>query len=280
MEDLKRELQEVMALYQEVIDGIKTDENLAIVFEQILITVKDRIEQLREEITAIEKASSYLPNNYLNTKEVFDLPPTDRTTDILDFLLGMLQSQINELFTALVDNGPQIAKEELKIIIRRKFSNVKNDIVDSIQDAVVHYYTGNGRMVKLGWSTLDSIKHSEDVQRYRAKMEEGSTANPASNSGLRIDMERENTNLAYYLGPMTMRYETTCDADTCTTIYIVESKGFVDPNKWSDASNDDSGGSDDKLEGIPYDYESATWAEDFPNPGYPLKDARPLPIEK
>ncbi|MFK7797648.1 MAG: hypothetical protein AB8E82_09350 [Aureispira sp.] len=280
MEDLKRELQEVMTLYQEVMDEVKTDENLAIVFEQILITVSSRIQQLREEITAIETASCYLPKDYLNKKEIFGLSSVDPATNILDLLLGMVKSKINELSTALVDNGPQISKEELKIIIRRKFSNIKNDIVDSIQDAAVHYYTGNGSTVKLGAQTIDRIKKSEDVQRYCAKIEEGFMSSPASGSSLPIDLQREDTNLTCYLGSMTMRYETICDADSCTTIYIVDSNGFVDPNKWSDASNDDGGGSDDKLEGIPYNHDSVTWSEDFPNPGYPVKDARPLPIEK
>jgi DNA-directed RNA polymerase subunit F len=280
MEELKKELQEVIAMYNKVSNQIKEDDKFAIIFERILITVNEKIQNLREEITAIEKVSDYLPPNYLYKKEVLVLPPPDTSSNALDCVLAIMKARINEMSNTLVDNGPQITKEALKIIIRRKFSNIQNDTINSIQDAVVHYYTGNGRPALLGLDTVDSIKQSDNVQQYKAKIEEGLIANPASGAGIPIEIQADDTSLAAYLGQMTLRYETTCDEESCTTVYIVDGNGFVGLNDLNEDLNDEGGSPNDKLEGIPYPHEGAAWKEDFPNPGYSVKDARPLPIEK
>ena len=191
-----------------------------------------------------------------------------------------MKFKINELSTTLVDNGPQITKEALKIVLRRKFASIKDDIIASVQDAVVHYYTGNGRPVLLGIDTVDKIKQSEDIQQYKAKIEKGLIANPASGAGIPIDIQADDTSLASCLGQMTLRYEITCDDDSCTITYTVEGNGFRELNNLNENLTEDSGSPDDKLEGTPYNYEAVTWSETLPNPGYPVKDGKPLPIKK
>jgi hypothetical protein len=279
--ELKKNLQEAVSLYKEIVNEVKTDKELAVEFQKDLVCIKQKIQKIREGIIVIEKASSCLPKDYFNETEEFVLPIGDPPNDIVDFLLGIVKSKINELATTLVENGPKIAKEGLKTIIRKKFSNIENDIIDSTQDAVIHYYTGNGRTVELGPNTIDRIKKSKDVDKYRKKIEGGLTVGPASGSGLGVDMTYEDTSVTFHLGSMVMSYKTTCDANNCTTTYTVDDDGFVDPNSIGYVLNDDdSAGPNNELGGTPYDYEPVTWSETFPNPGYPVKDGKPLPIKK
>ncbi|CAA6826914.1 MAG: Unknown protein [uncultured Sulfurovum sp.] len=241
----------------------------------------DRILESRAEKVAeiIDVASEFLPEGFLEGQNELELIGGDPPGGIFDFLYKAVNSKINQLAMALVENGPKIAKEGVKIIIRNKFSNIKNDTIDSTQDAIVHYYTGDGRSVTLGSNTVESIKNSEDINRYRKRIEEGLTSSPASGSGLAVDMTYESTR-TFHLGRMTMSYETVCNGGNCTTTYTVDDNGFVDPNVvGSFLGEDDNDGPNNELMGMPYDYEEVTWSENFTNPGYNVgADGKPLPI--
>ena len=74
-----------------------------------------------------------MPKDYFNETEELTLPSGDPPNDIVDFLLGIVKSKINELATTLVENGP---------------------------------------------NTIDRIKKSKDVDKYRKKMEGDLTIDP------------------------------------------------------------------------------------------------------
>lgn len=212
---------------------------------------------------------------------------TDPPGDGWGFITKIIKQKISEVTNALFEAGVKVAKEIPNIIIRKELSDIKVDevtgmaIIDSTKDAVIHYYTGKGRTVQLGDTTIDLIKNSTDMKRYRKRITEGLTPGPASGE-VGIDMTNEKKAVTFHLGNMNLRYKTVCNENTCTTTYEVDDDGFVDPNVvGSFFGGDDSTGPNNELMGTPYDYETVQWTETYPNPGYKFTDdGTPLPIER
>ena len=210
--------------------------------------------------------------------------PMDNSTDPLDLLgyLSGIVGKVQELALETIQTGIQSSKEILSQSLINNFSNITIDpdtgviTIDSTQDAVIHYYTGKGKSVELGSNTVQRIKNSSDVAKYRKRIETGLTQGPASGSGLGIDMTWDD----FHLGNMTLSYTTVCNIDTCTTTYVVDDRGFVDPNSLGYIiKNDDNEGPNNELGGTPNDYAPVTWSETYKNPGYKFDaNGRPQPI--
>ena len=90
-------------------------------------------------------------------------------------------------------------------------------------------------------------------------------------------MTFEEKKITFHLGRMGVSYKTTCDEKSCTTTYVVDDAGFVDPNSIGYIlKEDDSEGPNNELGGTPYDYEAVIWSETYPNPGYKVVDGKPF----
>jgi hypothetical protein len=250
---------------------------------------------VQDELQAIDSSeiaeliAEYLPAKILDVDFEALLVSTDPPGDGWSFLANIIKQKITEVTNALIESGVKIAKEIPSLIIRKELSDIQVDkltgmpVINTTKDAIIHYYTGKGRTVQLGDRTIDLIKNSADMRRYRKRITEGLTTSPANSIGnLPVNMTNEDWVITFHLGRMTMTYKTVCNGDSCTTTYTIDDDGFVDPNIiGSKIGGDDSAGPNNELMGTPYDYEIIEWRETYPNPGYKIEaDGVPLPIEK
>ena len=188
--------------------------------------------------------------------------------DVGGYIQQQLRSTWNSAWNSIFGYNPQKDNEH-------------NIIIDNNWQAVKHYYRGNGQTVKLGTNTINAIKESKDVKRYRNNIVSGKTSLPAAPKGsLKVNMELEDTN-TFHLGRMELTYSTTCNSSKCRTTYTVDDKGFVDPNYLIAWANADNEGPNAELFGTTYDYEKVTWTEKYDNPGYKFdKSGKPLSIKQ
>ena len=162
-------------------------------------------------------------------------------------------------------------------------------VVDNNSNAYEHYLRGKGEQVKLGKYTVQAIKNSDDVKRYRNNLVKGKSVSPShpkiNNRGevgkLSVDMELEELR-TFHLGKMTLDYKTNCNSKECTTTFTVDGQGFTDPNYLLEYSNKalkevnlgiddwepDGKGNNLEMGGYPYDYKKISWKETYKNPGY------------
>ncbi|MDA3883569.1 MAG: hypothetical protein PF481_09820 [Bacteroidales bacterium] len=177
----------------------------------------------------------------------------------------------------------EFAIEVYNIVKYNPKRNENGDVVvDNNVEAADHYYRGDGESVELGPKTKDAIRNSSDISLYRKNIESGETSAPAASKGsLIVNMTYEDFDVTFHLGKMTVNYQTTCNAETCTTRYTVDDKGFVDPNSAETyiKGNDDNYGLNAEFGGTPYDYNAYSWSESFDNSGYSTdKSGNPIPI--
>ncbi|MGP1500528.1 MAG: RHS repeat domain-containing protein [Bergeyella cardium] len=180
--------------------------------------------------------------------------------DVGGYIQQQLRSTWNSAWNSIFGYHPQ----------RNDKGNV---IIDHTNDAVEHYYRGNGESVDLGTNTIQEIKNSKDMQYYRDRIENGLTESPAKGEGLRVNMTIESWR-SYHIGRTKMKYSTTCNSSKCTTTYTIYGDGFYDIF-WGN----DTTGSSGELGGDPYNYNPASWSKTFENPGYKIdKNGKPIPI--
>jgi RHS repeat-associated protein len=153
-------------------------------------------------------------------------------------------------------------------------------IINNNSQAIEHYYRGNGETVVLGQKTVEAIKDSDDVKKYREKIKNGKTNDPSKGSGLVVDMEEYGE--TFHLGKMELSYNSKLsdDGKKIITNFTVDDKGFVDPNSINIFSKDDNAGPNNELGGVAFDYKPVKWTEVNKNPGYKEdKTGKILPLK-
>lgn len=151
-------------------------------------------------------------------------------------------------------------------------------VINSTQEAVRHYFHGEGETVELGLDIKNILKNSERVRSATLNLKSGKTNRPASGLGnIRVDVTLDG---AFFVGRINLTYQTNCSNGDCTTIFTLDDNGFVDPNRFSPFKDDNEGPNREFPGGTTYDFEPVTWEETYKNPGYPVdKNGTPSKIE-
>lgn len=139
-------------------------------------------------------------------------------------------------------------------------------IVDTTEEAVNHYYTGNGEEAALGPNTIKLLLNNTRQKLSEYRIRSGQTT--SLNGNYKVDMTEE----MFHVGGTTVTYETTIGTTFGVTIFTA----FVEDGFWDIYHHkklerlfgpDDGPGPNYELpKGNPYPYKPFTWAISFPAP--------------
>ncbi|MGK0379247.1 MAG: RHS repeat-associated protein, partial [Patiriisocius sp.] len=150
-------------------------------------------------------------------------------------------------------------------------------IINSTSQALDHYFRGGGENVVLGKDVVKDILDSDRFKSASDNIRNGITSRPhkpklkAGSKGLKMDMTFDGQ---FFVGQITLMYETYCKDGNCTTTYTIDDDGFVDPNEISAMlGNDDGSGPGAELpNGKVYDFAPIIIEETYKNPGYEVDE--------
>ncbi len=138
--------------------------------------------------------------------------------------------------------------------------------VDSLSGAFRHYNHGNGEPMRLGPKTQKLIKNDKKMKYHERRIRTGKTS--SAEGILALDL----TNKAIYIGDTNVFYKTTCNEETCRTVFVHggtyngkdHRDGFWDVNFFT--KGDDLGPKGEFEGSTPYRYQKFMWEITFPNP--------------
>ncbi|WP_298775587.1 hypothetical protein [uncultured Shewanella sp.] len=165
--------------------------------------------------------------------------------------------------TASMISGGKFANGAITAAFARIFNDgmhaakQRKIVIDSTNDALDHYITGNGETAELGPNTKSAIMNSDD-QLYR--LDRIRTGKTSSNKGnYSVDLEFDSWD-NYHVGNTRIDYSTQCAGSTCSTTFTSGQDGFWDPIYDSDGY-----GPQGEF-GTPFKYKSFQWTEVYPKP--------------
>jgi len=107
-------------------------------------------------------------------------------------------------------------------------------VVSNNEEAINHYYNGNGEPVKIGENITKELLNSKDFQEHHNNVLSGNTKTEGN-----FSVNMENKKDAFFIGNTRVDYEVTPSKDNknCTVTYtIYNNDGFWDPNYVNEAA--------------------------------------------
>ena len=128
----------------------------------------------------------------------------------------------------------------------------KPKIVHTTEEAIDHYYNGEGEPVELGMATKKEVVRSPETKRVIQRLVKGIAEKRSSNYG--VDLTKK----TFHVGDTRVDYNTSCTTTKCvTTFKAFSGDGFRDPL--------DIG---IEVGGTPYNYITWEFSISYKNPGY------------
>jgi len=146
-------------------------------------------------------------------------------------------------------------------------------VIDNTDQALDHYFNGNGEPARIGPNTIRELLTSEDFVARNNRIISGQTTSLKGNFSVNM------TNKVFHIGRTNVNYSITSTAEYSTVTYnLFVNDGFWDVDfidekglGWTGISwyePDGLGPNLERLGGTPYSYIPSTVIITFPNPGY------------